>query len=116
MASLDGKVALVTGAGNGIGRAIALAVAAEGAILAVADIDLAAAQRTSDEAAGNARRAIAIEADCGDVTSIDRMVSRTVAELGRLDIMVNNAGVTRYAYIMEGIIYLTPSLRRAIFA
>lgn len=101
MPMLDGKTALVTGAGSGIGRAIALAMAAEGASVAAADIDLAAAQCTADGVAGNARRAVAIEADCGDVRSIDAMVSRAVAELGRLDIIVNNAGVTRYAYIMD---------------
>jgi NAD(P)-dependent dehydrogenase (short-subunit alcohol dehydrogenase family) len=76
-------------------------MAAEGATVAAADIDLAAAQRTADQAAGNARRAIAVEADCGDVASIDAMVTRAVADLGRLDIIVNNAGVTRYAYIMD---------------
>src|SRR5438552_3421210 len=95
------KIVLVTGAGAGIGRATALAMAEVGATVAAADIDLAAAQRTADQAAGNTRRAIAIEADCGDVASIDAMVARTVAELGRLDVIVNNAGVTRYAYIMD---------------
>ena len=101
MAILQDQVVLVTGAGAGIGRAIALAMAEAGATVAAADIDLAAAQRTADQAAGNARRAIAIEADCGDVKSIDAMVARTVAELGRLDVIVNNAGVTRYAQIMD---------------
>jgi NAD(P)-dependent dehydrogenase (short-subunit alcohol dehydrogenase family) len=101
MTLLDGKVALVTGAGSGIGRAITLAMAAEGATIAAADIDLAAAQRSADQATGNVHRAIAIEADCGEVASIDAMVARAVAELGRLDIIVNNAGVTRYAYIMD---------------
>src|SRR5246127_524166 len=101
MTLLDGKVALVTGAGSGIGRAITLAMAAEGATIAAADIDLAAAQRSADQAAGNVRRAIAIKADCGEVASIDAMVARAVAELGRLDVIVNNAGVTRYAYIMD---------------
>jgi NAD(P)-dependent dehydrogenase (short-subunit alcohol dehydrogenase family) len=101
MTLLDGKVALVTGAGSGIGRAITLAMAAEGATIAAADIDLAAAQRSADQAAGNVHRVIAIEADCGEVASIDAMVARAVAELGRLDIIVNNAGVTRYAYIMD---------------
>jgi NAD(P)-dependent dehydrogenase (short-subunit alcohol dehydrogenase family) len=72
-----------------------------GATVAVADIDLAAAQRTADQAAGNARRAVAIEADCGDVASIDAMIARTVQEFGRLDIIVNNAGVTRYSFIMD---------------
>src|SRR5215469_15064537 len=101
MAILQDKIVLVTGAGAGIGRAIALAMAEAGASVAAADIDLAAAQRTADPAAGNNRRAIAIEADCGDVASIDAMVARTVAEFGRLDVIVNNAGVTRYAQIMD---------------
>jgi NAD(P)-dependent dehydrogenase (short-subunit alcohol dehydrogenase family) len=101
MADLQDKAVLVTGAGAGIGRATALAMAAAGALVAAADIDLAAAQRTAAEAAGNNRRAIAVEADCGDVASIDAMVARAVAELGRLDVIVNNAGVTRYAEIMD---------------
>src|SRR5947209_13891416 len=101
MSILQDKIVLVTGAGAGIGRATALAMAEVGATVAAADIDLAAAQRTADQAAGNTRRGIAIEADCGDVASIDAMVARTVAELGRLDVIVNNAGVTRYAQIMN---------------
>jgi NAD(P)-dependent dehydrogenase (short-subunit alcohol dehydrogenase family) len=101
MPILQDQVALVTGAGAGIGRATALAMAEAGTHVAAADIDFAAAQRTADQAAGNARRAIAIEADCGDVRSIDAMVARAVAELGRLDVIVNNAGVTRYAQIMD---------------
>src|SRR6202790_2608284 len=101
MTMLQDKIVLVTGAGAGIGHAIALAMAEAGESVAAADIDLAAAQRTAAASAGNNRRAIAIEADCGDVASIDRMVARTIAELGRLDVIVNNAGVTRYAYIMD---------------
>jgi NAD(P)-dependent dehydrogenase (short-subunit alcohol dehydrogenase family) len=101
MPILQDKVVLVTGAGAGIGHATALAMAEAGANVAAADIDLAAAQRTAEQAAGNARRALAIEVDCGDVASIDAMVARTVAELGRLDVIVNNAGVTRYAQIMD---------------
>jgi NAD(P)-dependent dehydrogenase (short-subunit alcohol dehydrogenase family) len=99
MPMLDGKVALVTGAGAGIGRAIALALAKEGAVLAASDIDVAAAQKTASDAAGN--KGLAIEADCGDVASIDAMVARVVKELGHIDVIVNNAGVTRYAYIMD---------------
>src|SRR6516164_7745943 len=101
MAILQDKVVLVTGAGAGISRAIALGMAEADAIVAAADIDLAAAQRTADQAAGNSRRAIAVEVDCGDVASIDAMVARAVAERGRLDVIVNNAGVTRYAQIMD---------------
>src|SRR5437773_809050 len=106
MALLQDKIVLVTGAGAGIGRATALAMAAEGAVVAAADIDRAAAERTAADCnkgrvAGNSRRAIAIEADCGDVASIDRMVAEAVAGLGRLDVIVNNAGVTCFADIMD---------------
>jgi len=101
MPILQNKVVLVTGAGAGIGRATALAMAEAGATVAAADIDLAAAQRVADQIASNTRRAVAIEVDCGDVTSIDAMVARTVAEFGWLDVIVNNAGVTRYSYIMD---------------
>ena len=101
MSILQDQVVLVTGAGAGIGRATALGMAEAGANVSAADIDLAAAQRTADQAAGNSRRAIATEADCGDVASIEAMIMRTVAELGRLDVIVNNAGVTRYAQIMD---------------
>jgi NAD(P)-dependent dehydrogenase (short-subunit alcohol dehydrogenase family) len=101
MPILQDKIVLVTGAGAGIGRATALAMAEAGATVAAADIDLAAAQRTAEQIASNTRRAIAIEADCGDLASIDAMVARAVAELGRLDVIVNNAGVTRYAQIMD---------------
>jgi NAD(P)-dependent dehydrogenase (short-subunit alcohol dehydrogenase family) len=99
MPVLRDKVVLVTGAG--IGRATALAMGKVGANVAVSDIDLAAAKKTADQIASNTRRALAIEADCGHVASIDAMVARTVAEFGRLDVIVNNAGVTRYSYIMD---------------
>jgi NAD(P)-dependent dehydrogenase (short-subunit alcohol dehydrogenase family) len=98
---LQDKMVLVTGAGAGIGRAISLAMAEAGASVAAADVDAAAAQRTADQAAGNNRRTLAVEVDCGDVASIDAMVARTIAEFGRLDVIVNNAGITRYAYIMD---------------
>jgi NAD(P)-dependent dehydrogenase (short-subunit alcohol dehydrogenase family) len=99
MPLLQDKVVLVTGAGAGIGKATALAMAAEGASVAAADIDLAAAQKTVDAMGSN--RALAIEADCGDTASINAMIEKTVAQFGRLDVIVNNAGVTRYAYVMD---------------
>src|SRR5215813_2631579 len=101
MPVLQDRVVLVTGAGAGIGRATALAMAEAGATVAAADIDLAAAQRTADQIISNTRRAIAIEVDCGEVAAIDVMVARTITEFGRLDVIVNNAGVTRYAQIMD---------------
>ena len=99
MPLLQDKVVLVTGAGAGIGKATALAMAAEGALVAAADIDFAAAQKTVDAMGSN--RALAIETDCGDTASINAMIEKTVAQFGRLDVIVNNAGVTRYAYIMD---------------
>ena len=95
------KIALVTGAGRGMGRAIALQYAQAGATVAAADIDGQTAQETSAtiEAAGG--RSLPIRADVGELTSIERMVQQTVETFGRLDVIVNNAGVTRYLDIME---------------
>jgi NAD(P)-dependent dehydrogenase (short-subunit alcohol dehydrogenase family) len=95
--TLQGLSVLVTGAGNGIGEAIAVAMGAAGASVAVADLDLSAAERTSDAINEGGQRAFAIEADCGEVVSIVTMIGRTVEAFGRLDVLVNNAGVTRHA-------------------
>ena len=100
--NLDGKSAVVTGAGGGIGRAIALGMACAGARVAVADIDSqAAAETVSMLDASASSESIAITADLGDVEQIDQMVATAVQRFGRLDVMVNNAGVTRRAYVMD---------------
>jgi NAD(P)-dependent dehydrogenase (short-subunit alcohol dehydrogenase family) len=95
------KIALVTGAGRGMGRTIALQYAQAGAAIAAVDVDGQTAQETSAtiEAAGG--RSLPIQADVGELASIERMVQQTVETFGRLDVMVNNAGVTRYLNIME---------------
>ena len=101
MSVLADRVAIVTGAGNGIGRATALALAGAGAHVAAVDIDKAAAEKTAAGVAGLGRRSLALAADVGDLQSIDQMVRSVTETLGPIDVLVNNAGVTRRAYIMD---------------
>jgi NAD(P)-dependent dehydrogenase (short-subunit alcohol dehydrogenase family) len=88
---LDGKVALVTGAGQGIGRQFALALAEAGADVAVADINERTGARVAGEVAAMGRRSVFLRTDVGNPEEIEAMVARTVAALGGLDILVNNA-------------------------
>ena len=94
-------VAIVTGAGTGIGKATALTLARAGAHVAAVDIDAGLAKGTADAVAGLGRRSVAVETDVGDVAAIDAMVRRVLAAFERIDVLVNNAGVTRRAYIMD---------------
>ncbi len=98
---LADKVALVTGAGQGIGRANAVAMAEAGAHVVVADINQATAEQAAAAVGAYQRRTLAIQADVGDLAEIDRMVRATMDAFGRIDIAVHNAGVTRRADIME---------------
>jgi len=94
MASLDGKAALVTGSSRGIGKAIALCLAAHGADVAInyrQRSDLAEEVVSDIEAMG--RNALAIKADVGDRDEADELFGKAVESLGRLDILVNNAGI-----------------------
>lgn len=88
--SLSGKIALVTGAGTGIGQAIAEALAGEGARVAVTDLDLEAARRV----AAGLPRSIAIQLDVTAADSAERAIGIAETELGALDILINNAGVS----------------------
>ncbi len=88
MGRLAGQLALVTGAGSGIGRAASLVLAAEGATVAVLDRDPAAAQQVANEVAGPA-----VVADMADADAVAAAVDRVVGELGGLTILVNNAGL-----------------------
>jgi meso-butanediol dehydrogenase/(S,S)-butanediol dehydrogenase/diacetyl reductase len=99
--SLQGKVALVTGGGRGIGRGIALQLARAGADVAVADLSETNAQAVAGEVRALGRRATAVRADVTDWADAQAMVAHTVAELGSLDIAVNNAGVISIAPVAE---------------
>ncbi len=89
---LNGKVALITGGGQGIGQAIALVFAQEGADVAVNALHLSTAEDTAAKVRKLGRKAVAIETDVAEIENVDRMVDRTLDELGRIDILVNAAG------------------------
>jgi 3-oxoacyl-[acyl-carrier protein] reductase len=100
--NLNDKVAVVTGAAQGIGRAIAETLAQRGAHVVVADLQAEKAEATAKEiATDTGRRVIAIQVDVADNASAKAMIDRTIAEFGRIDILVNNAGTTRDNLIMR---------------
>ncbi|QDG76208.1 L-iditol 2-dehydrogenase [Labrenzia sp. PHM005] len=98
MKRLEGKTALITGAARGIGLAFAKAYIAEGARVAIADIDF---QRAQQSASDLGEAAIAVKVDVTDQESIDRAVTETVSALGHIDILINNAAIFTAAPIVE---------------
>ena len=92
---LNGRVAIVTGGAQGIGKAIALTLARHGADVVVTDINLERAQATAQEIEALQVRSLAIKANVADVSATEQMVKETVDKLGKIDILVNNAGITR---------------------
>ncbi len=95
MGRLEGKIALVTGAGQGIGRAIAETLAREGADVVVCGRTPAPLEACAAAITALGRRALAVPTDVGSRESVDACIARTVEVFGRIDILVNNAGVTR---------------------
>lgn len=101
MYNLNGKVALVTGAATGIGRAIATRLAQEGADLAIMDINEAEAARTAALVRETGRRAEVLRGDVGDYAQVKAAIGGFVKSFGAIDIAVNNAGIVRLGTIAE---------------
>lgn len=93
--ALADKVAIVTGAAQGIGRAVAEVLAASGARVALADVKIEAIEQAAAEVRERGGQAIAVAVDVTSADQVDRMVARVVAAFGAVDILVNNAGVLR---------------------
>ena len=98
---LDNHVAIVTGGGRGIGRATALELASLGADVAIAELDRAGAERTASEVEKHGRRALVIPTDVTKRADLATMVERTQRQLGRIDVLVNNAGIYRAAAALD---------------
>jgi 3-oxoacyl-[acyl-carrier protein] reductase len=98
---LKGRTIVVTGAANGIGRAIAMMFAAEGGAIVVADIDVEKAEDVAASIVGTGRDAVAVRTDVRQETDVQACVARAVDLFGTVDVMVNNAGVPRDAALTE---------------
>ncbi len=107
---LEGKVALVTGAGRGIGQVCSLALAEAGADVACIDLDPATAKETARAVTGLGRKALAVGCDVTDSKAVNRAVSQVCEELGSLDIAFNNAGICKHAPVEE----MTDEMWRAV--
>jgi len=98
---VEGKAIIVTGSGRGIGEGIARDLAAEGARVAVADIDLAAAERVAAAIGKDGGEAIALQVNVTDRASVKAMIQAAVRAFGRLDVMFNNAGISKAGQFLE---------------
>ncbi len=98
---LEGKTAIVTGAAQGIGRAIAETLAQHGADIAVADLDPGRSQDTVAAVAKLGRRAINVKVNVADFADVKAMVDQVMKEWGKIDILVNNAGITRDGLLLR---------------
>lgn len=96
---LKGRVAIVTGGGGGIGKATCIAFAQEGASIVIPEVNVENATVVAEEVSDLGRRCIVVETDVADGDSVRAMVNRTLEELGRIDVLVNNAGIFSYTRI-----------------
>ena len=101
MMSLEGRVAIVTGGAQGIGRAIVMALAEAGANIAITNIRCAKLDQTIQELKDMGRQALKFCVDVTDVEAVQEMVEQTIATWGKIDILVNNAGITKDNLVMR---------------
>ncbi len=101
MYDLNGQVAIVTGAGSGIGRAISLRLSAEGAAVVAADVAQEAVEKLVQEIKDRGGRSLVLETDVSREKEVERMVRETLGNFGQIDILVNNAGVGSTGLIMD---------------
>jgi len=101
MEDLKGKVALITGARRGMGRTHALALAKKGVKVIVTDIDLADCQKVADEIKSQGGQALALKLDVSKKTDVEQVVKKIVEQFGRLDILINNAGIAQFKPFLQ---------------
>ena len=101
MGKLDGKVAIVTGAARGIGQKIALQLAKDGADVAICDLNAEWLEETKGLVEAEGRKALAVGVNVADSAAVDACVKTVIDTLGRVDIMVNNAGITKDGLMMR---------------
>jgi NAD(P)-dependent dehydrogenase (short-subunit alcohol dehydrogenase family) len=99
--NVAGKVALVTGGGQGIGREVVRTLAGAGADIAIADLNMVTASEAAAEVKGMGRRAMAVKVNVADPADVEAMTAAVIAELGRVDILVNNAGICINKPVLE---------------
>ena len=98
---LKGKVAIVTGGAQGIGKSIAARLAQAGANVVIADVMEEVAKSTAQEISQKGNEAISIRVDVSRLSSVEEMVKKTLDKFGRIDILINNAGITRDGLVMR---------------
>jgi len=98
---VEGKVALITGAGSGIGRTTALVLAKGGADVALCDVNLAGAEAAVQEVSALGRRALALQVDVTSLETVEAAVARIQSEFGRIDILFSNAGIAEQVPFVE---------------